>query len=121
MYSDESTFRLIRCSSGMVRRPVGSDRYESRYCMKTVKHPEGQMVWGCFSGKGRGSLWFLPPKAYMNSDNYITCLSEKLIPRMKWDKCDYFLQVRIFLSFNHTIFSFMSLHKFSIILLFYSI
>ena len=93
MFSDESTFRLVRNTAGRVRRPVGSDRYEAKYCVKTVKHPDGQMVWGCFSGKvGRGALWFLPQKTSMNGVTYLECLKEKLLVQMKIHGCDSFLQ-----------------------------
>jgi hypothetical protein len=50
MYSDESTFRCIRSISTKVRRPSGSNQYDSRYTVKTVKHPDSVMIWGCFSG-----------------------------------------------------------------------
>lgn len=61
MYSDESTFKCIRATKSKVRRPAGSDRFDSRYTIKTVKHPDSVMVWGCFTGNvGRGGLYFLP-------------------------------------------------------------
>ena len=98
MFSDESTFRLVRATSGTVRRPPGSDRFQNKYVVKTVKHPQGQMVWVCFSGSvGRGSLWFLPKQQMMNTENYLKCLEDKLIPFMKMHKCEYFLQVNIFI------------------------
>ncbi len=38
--------------------------------MKTVKHPDSVMVWGCFSASGRGGLYFLPKNSTMNSETY---------------------------------------------------
>ena len=93
MFSDESTFRLVRGGIVRVRRPAGSDRYASKYCSSTVKHPPSVMVWGCFSGLlGRGSLWFLPKGEMMNSTNYLKCLEEKLIPFMEIHGTTKFLQ-----------------------------
>ena len=54
MFTDESTFRLVRGGYKLVRRPQGVSRYASKYTIKTVKHPESVMMWGAFSGnKGR--------------------------------------------------------------------
>ena len=50
MFCDESTSRLVLRGYKMVGRPSGVSRYDSRYIIKTVKHPKGVMVWGDFSG-----------------------------------------------------------------------
>jgi hypothetical protein len=51
MYSDESTFRCIQSIKSRVGRPPGSNRFDSRYKMKTVKHPfhdgVGLLHWRC--------------------------------------------------------------------------
>jgi hypothetical protein len=52
MYSDESTFRCIRATRSLVRRPRGSNCFDSRFTVKTVKHHDSVMVLGCFSGAG---------------------------------------------------------------------
>jgi hypothetical protein len=44
MYSDESTFKCIRASRAKVRRPDGASRYDSKYTVKTVKHPDSVVV-----------------------------------------------------------------------------
>ncbi|KAK4315398.1 hypothetical protein Pmani_013315 [Petrolisthes manimaculis] len=55
MFSDESAFKTISRRQKLVRRPSGSDRFDSHYTVKTVKLPAGVMVWGSFSGeKGTG-------------------------------------------------------------------
>ena len=57
VFSDESAFKTISNRQRMVRRPLGSDRYNNKYTVKTVKFPAGVMVWGCFSGqKGTAGL-----------------------------------------------------------------
>ncbi len=57
MFSNESTFRMLRVVQRKVRRPLGSYRYSSRYTIKTMKHPDSVMVWACFTGDvGRGGL-----------------------------------------------------------------
>ena len=50
MFSDESTFRLVRGWYKLVRMPSGVSTYDSRYIIKTVKHSKSVMVWGAFSG-----------------------------------------------------------------------
>ena len=61
----ESTSRLVLRGYKLVRRPSGVSRYDSKYIIKTVKHPKSVMVWGVFSGdKGRGGLYFLPQNVH---------------------------------------------------------
>jgi hypothetical protein len=38
--------------------------------VKTVKHSDSVMVWGCFSAAGHGGLYFLPRNTTMNSEKY---------------------------------------------------
>jgi hypothetical protein len=67
-----------------VRRPSGSNRYDTKYTAKTVKHPASVMVWGCFSanlGRG-GSIYFLPKNVTMNSERYKKVLEDHLLPSM---------------------------------------
>ena len=78
MFCNESTSRLVLRGYKLVRRPSGVSRYDTRYIIKTVKHPKSVMVWGDFSGdKGRGGLYFIPKKVTMRGDSYwfliITC------------------------------------------------
>jgi hypothetical protein len=81
MYSDESTFRCIRSFSTKVRRPSGSNRYDSQYTVKTVKHPDSVMIWGRFSGAvGRGGLFFLPNNTTMNAERTSRCLKTTSSP-----------------------------------------
>ena len=62
----ESTSRLVLRGYKLVRRPSGVSRYDSRYIIKTVKHPKSVMVWGVFSeDKGRGGIYFLPKNVTM--------------------------------------------------------
>ncbi len=76
-----------------VRRPMGSDRYDSRYTVKTVKHAESLMVWGSFSGAvGRGGLFFLPKNTTMNSERYQRTLEDHLLPFFQIHQCTHFLQ-----------------------------
>jgi hypothetical protein len=65
MYSNESTFRCLL----EVRRPAGSDRFDSRYTMKTVKHPASLMAWASFTGAcGCAGIFFPPPNVTMNRE-----------------------------------------------------
>ena len=50
MFSVESTFRTIMSVHRQVRWPISSYKYISWYTIKTMKHPDSVMVWGCFTG-----------------------------------------------------------------------
>jgi transposase len=93
MYSDESTFRCIRSIKSRVRRAPGSNRFDSWYMVKTVKHPDSVMVWDCFTvDVGRGGLYILPKNATMNSERYQDVLENHLIPFMRIHGATNFLQ-----------------------------
>jgi hypothetical protein len=71
MYSDESTFKCLGSTRTIIRRPQGSNRYDSHYTVKTVKHPDSVMVWGSFSGTlVRAGLYFMPKNTTMNGTRY---------------------------------------------------
>ena len=66
MFCDESTSQLVLRGYTLVRKPSGVSRYESRYIIKTVKHPQSVMVWGAFIGdKCRGGLNLFPKNVTM--------------------------------------------------------
>ncbi|KAG0725462.1 Transposable element Tcb1 transposase [Chionoecetes opilio] len=93
MFSDESTFRLVRMASTTVRRPSDVSRYHPKYTVKTVKHPDSVMVWGGFSGnKGRGGLYFLPKNVTMKGANYIEVLRDHLLVPYAIHECEVFMQ-----------------------------
>ena len=93
MFSDESTFRLVRGRYKLVRRPSGVSRYDSRYIIKTVKHPKSVMVWGDFGeDKGRGDLYFLPNNVTMRGDNYLRVLDHHMLPFWDIRRCNHFMQ-----------------------------
>ncbi len=93
MYSDELTFRCVRNIRKKVRRPSGSNRFDTKYTTKTVKHPASVMVWGCFSANlGRGNIYFLPKNVTMNSERYKKVLEDHLLPSMLMHRSEFFLQ-----------------------------
>ena len=49
MFSDESTFRLVRGVPKMVRRPSTASWFDPKFTDKTVKHPVSVMVWDAFN------------------------------------------------------------------------
>lgn len=77
VFSDESTFCQFGTHLNRVRRPANM-RYDRRYTVSTMKHPQKIMVWGCFSAKGRGSIYFMKPNEMVNAKKYIEILAEKL-------------------------------------------
>jgi hypothetical protein len=92
MYSDESTFKCLRSTRTTIRRPQGSNRDDSRYTVKTVKHPDSVMVWGSFSGTLRhAGLYFLPKNTTMNGTRYQEVLEDHLLMFMGIHGCTYFL------------------------------
>ena len=93
MFSDESTSRRVLRGYKLVRRPSGVSRYDSRYIIKTVKHPKSVMVWGAFSGdKGRGGIYFLPKNVTMRGDNYLRVLDHHMLPIWDIRRCNHFMQ-----------------------------
>ena len=92
MFSDESTFRVSDVRFNTVRRPSGSNRYDSRFTIKTRKHPESVMIWGCFCSKGRGGLFFLPKNVTMNAIRYKNVLEDHLIQFLQIHDCSVFMQ-----------------------------
>lgn len=92
MFSDESTFRLIRGTSKLVRRPSNVSRYDPKYTVKTVKHPDSVMVWGAFTGNnGRAGLYFLPKNVTMKSANYIEVLRNHMLIFWRIHDCNFFM------------------------------
>ena len=60
MFSDESMFCQFGTRLNRVRRPANR-RYDRRFTVSTMKHPQKIMIWGCFLAKGRGSIFFMKP------------------------------------------------------------
>ena len=80
MFCDESTSRLVLRGYKLVGRPSGVSRYDSRYTIKTVKHPKSVMVRGAFSGdKGREGLYFLTKNFTMRGDSYLSVLDHHML------------------------------------------
>ncbi|KAG7156092.1 Transposable element Tcb2 transposase-like 4, partial [Homarus americanus] len=92
MFSDESTFRLVRGASKIVRRPKNVSWCSPKYTVKTVKHPDSVMVWGTFSGcEGRGGLYGLPKNVTMKGTNYIEVLRDHMLPFWPIHQCHHFM------------------------------
>jgi hypothetical protein len=61
--------------------------------MKTVKHPNSVMVWGCFSGSlGHCGLYFLPENTIMNDERCHMVLEDHLLQFMDIHGCTHFQQ-----------------------------
>ena len=71
MFSDESTFRLVRGVPNMVHRQRTASRFDPKFTVKTVKHPASVMMRGAFSGNMCGAdLYFFPKNVTMKGSNY---------------------------------------------------
>jgi transposase len=82
LFTDESMFHQFNVLRQYVRRPVNK-RYDVRYTQPTVKHSPSIMVWGSFSGAGKGNLHFLPKGVRMNAALYCEMLHSQLPPAME--------------------------------------
>lgn len=89
LFSDESTFSQFRSYVRHVRRPR-NERYNTRYVIPSVRQAPTTMVWGCFSGTGRGSLWFMPKNTTINGEKYLSILKDKLLLSMRLLNCSVF-------------------------------
>ena len=101
MFCNESTSRLVLRGYNykLVRRPSRVSRYDSRYIIKTVKHPKSVMVWGNFSGdKGRGGFYFFPKNVTMRGDSYLRVLDHHMLPFWDIRRCNHFMQDLVILS-----------------------
>ena len=93
MFSDESNCQVFRVGSPIVRRPHASSRFDPRFTIPTVKHPDSIMVWGAFSGEmGRAGLYFLPKNKKMNSDQYVKVLEEHMLGMFHIHSFEVFMQ-----------------------------
>ena len=92
MFSDKSTFLQFASYKLFVCKPLGSSPVNSWYLQPTVKHPPWAMVWGCFSRKGRGGLYFVPKGQTMNASRYISVLNDHLLNFMSIHGCTTFQQ-----------------------------
>ena len=93
MFCNESTSRLVLRGYKLVRRPSGVSGYDSRYIIKTVKHPKSVMVWSDFSGdEGRGGLYFPPKNVTMRGDSYLRVLDHQMLPCWDIRRCNHFMQ-----------------------------
>ena len=93
MFTDESTFRLVRGGIKRVRRPPGSNRFDQKFCVKTVKHSGSIMVWAGFDGRwGRAGISFLKPGTTMNAEVYVATLEDHLLEFFHGRGCTHLLQ-----------------------------
>lgn len=81
VFSNESWFLVIHGAGKVVRHPCGSNHFDPKYMVKTVKHTAYTMIQGCFSGHGdRRGLAFLPRNMTMNGERYCEVLENHLLP-----------------------------------------
>ena len=87
MFSDDSTFTMVRGVSKMVRRPRSASPYNPKFTVKTMKVPGSVMVLEVFSGNlGRAGLYFHIKDVSVKGSIYINILKEHLCTF-----CDHFI------------------------------
>ena len=89
MFSDGSTFILVRGVPKMVRRSSSASQYDPKLTIKSTKHPGSVMMWAAF--KGRVGLYFLPKNVTMKGSIYINILKKYLLTFRRIHQCDYFM------------------------------
>lgn len=92
LWSDESVFTVSGTQFARVRRPKGSDRYDPKYTVKTVKHPDSVMIWGAFTYYGVGNLVFFEKGESVNSERYLELLYDNLEECYVKCKAECFMQ-----------------------------
>ena len=76
MWTDESKIELWGPSrTQFVRRPKGQ-ALNSKFTIKTIKHPISIMVWGAISSKGVGTIHKIDGK--MDAQKYVDILKKNL-------------------------------------------
>ena len=82
LFSDESTFQQFNPKKKHVRRPIGK-RFDQRYTVQTMKHPQSQMIWS--------AIYFVENNT-INSEKYLAMLKDKLNIHMNVYQCNVFTQ-----------------------------
>ena len=89
MFSDESTFTLVRRVSKIVRRPSTASRYDPKFTIKSIKYPESVIAWCAFSiNLGRAGLYFLPKNTTKRGSNCIDVLKDHLLTFGRIHQCN---------------------------------
>ena len=81
IFSDESKFNLHGSDGVQFVRRRSGEEYHPSCITSTIKHPQGQMIWGCISSYGVGRLHFVT--GTVNADVYINILQTKLLPTIR--------------------------------------
>lgn len=81
IFSDESKFNLFGSDGIQYVRRKSGERLSDQCLKKTVKHPAGQMIWGCFSYHGIGEMAFI--KGTVNAEVYKKILKDHLFPSIE--------------------------------------
>ena len=87
LFSDETLFHTKPTTGGRrVRRPRGANRFDPKYTVQVVKHPEHILFWGGISASGKRVYSFLKQKETMNSVRYVASLRKGALKLMKKEK-----------------------------------
>jgi hypothetical protein len=89
MFSDETMMRQFYSLHSFVRRPA-NQRYNSRYCIPTVKFSASVMMWGSISVNGTAGMWFAPRGTTVNAAVYLKILQDNLPLIMPQHNCTVF-------------------------------
>ena len=92
MFSDGSTFTLMKGVPKVVPTPNGSSRYDRKFTAKTMKHASSVIMWGAFRGNlGRADLYFLPKNVTKKESFYVNVLKEHLVTFCRIHQCNHFM------------------------------
>ena len=75
-----------------MRRSPGTNRYSSKFTIKTIKHAARVLAWKGFRMARRCGLHFLEKGVTMNPDRYMEVLRNHCFPFMNRHGTDWLLQ-----------------------------
>ena len=70
LFSDESSFKVSQNTHKCCRRRPGSDPYDPKYTVGSVKQPDRLIAWGAIGYHGPGNLIVLPRNVSMTAKRY---------------------------------------------------
>ena len=92
MFSDKSTFTMVKGVPEMRRHQSSASRYDPKFTVKTMKDPGSVMVWEVFRGNlGRAGLYFFIKNVSIKGSIYVNILKEHLCTFWRVNQCDHFI------------------------------
>ena len=112
MFSDKSTFTMVKGVPKVVRRPSSASQYDPKFTIKTMKDLGSVMVWGGFRGNlGRAGLYVHVQNASMKGTIHINVLREHLCTFWRIHQCDHFIPGSALAHDSKIVTKFLNIHN----------